>query len=72
MVASTSLHHVADLDLMLDKISSTLVPGGRIIVVEWAWERIDEATATWAFERIDESAEPNVVEPSQRRMAAHW
>ena len=65
VVASTSLHHVADLDFILDKISSTLVPGGRIIVVEWAWERIDEATATWAFERIDESAEPTWL--SRRR-----
>ncbi len=65
VVASTSLHHVADLDLVFDKITRTLVPGGRIIVIEWAWERMDEATAAWAFERIDESAEPTWL--SRRR-----
>jgi 2-polyprenyl-3-methyl-5-hydroxy-6-metoxy-1,4-benzoquinol methylase len=33
VVASTSLHHVADLDEVLDKIQAVLAPGGLVIVV---------------------------------------
>ena len=58
VVASTSLHHVADVDEALDKIRDTLTPTGLVIVVEWAWERIDEATARWCFDRLDPNAEP--------------
>jgi hypothetical protein len=29
-----------------------LVPGGVLVVVEWAWERFDEATARWCFARL--------------------
>ena len=43
VVASLSLHHVADLDLALDRLAALLVPGGVLVVVEWAWERFDEA-----------------------------
>jgi SAM-dependent methyltransferase len=42
VVASLSLHHVADLDAALDRLKDLLVPAG---VVEWAWERFDEPTA---------------------------
>src|SRR5215216_1049885 len=52
VVASTSLHHVADLDEVLDRLEALLVPGGVLVVVEWAWERFDEATARWCFARL--------------------
>ncbi|MBV9534813.1 MAG: methyltransferase domain-containing protein [Solirubrobacterales bacterium] len=55
VVACTSLHHVAELGEALDKIVQLLVPGGVVIVVEWDWERFDEATAQWCFERLGES-----------------
>ena len=29
-----------------------LAPGGVLVVVEWAWERFDEATARWCFSRL--------------------
>src|SRR5260370_20678217 len=29
-------------------------PRGRIVVVEWARERFDEATARWCFDRLPE------------------
>jgi SAM-dependent methyltransferase len=51
-VACTSLHHVADLDDIVGRIASALVPGGMLIVVEWAWERFDETTARWCFDRL--------------------
>jgi SAM-dependent methyltransferase len=52
VVASTSLHHVADLDEVLDRLKDQLVFGGVLVVVEWAWERFDEATARWCFARL--------------------
>ena len=52
VVASTSLHHVDDVDRFLDRIETVLVPGGTLVVVEWAWERFDEATAQWCFARL--------------------
>ena len=47
IVACTSLHHVADLAAVLDLAAQAPVPGGRAVVVEWARERFDEATASW-------------------------
>jgi SAM-dependent methyltransferase len=57
VVACTSLHHVADLDAVLDRIDSVLAPAGRIVVVEWAHERFDQATARWCFERLGPDGE---------------
>lgn len=52
LIASTSLHHVADLGLVLDEVVSALRPGGTVVVIEWASERFDEATAQWCFARL--------------------
>jgi ubiquinone/menaquinone biosynthesis C-methylase UbiE len=52
VVASLSLHHVEDLGGALDKIAKVLRTGGSLVVVEFAWDRIDEATAEWALERL--------------------
>ena len=55
IVASTSLHHVADLDAVVDLIAAELDPGGVLVVIEWARERFDEATALWCFDRLSTS-----------------
>ena len=52
MVACTSLHHVADLADVLDRVEAALAPGGVLAVVEWARERFDEATARWCQDRL--------------------
>lgn len=52
VVASTSLHHVDDLDEVLDRVAGVLRPRGRVVVIEWDWERFDEATAQWCFARL--------------------
>ncbi len=52
VVASTSLHHVADPAEVLDRIAEVVRPGGSVVVIEWASERFDEPTARWCFERI--------------------
>lgn len=54
IVASTSLHHVADLGEVLDLMHAALVPAGVAVIVEWARERFDEATARWCFARLPE------------------
>lgn len=57
IVACTSLHHVADLREVVDWMASALLPDGRLVVVEWAWERFDRATAQWCFARLPERDE---------------
>jgi SAM-dependent methyltransferase len=52
IVACTSLHHTADVGAVLDLARSALTAGGSIVVVEWARERFDEATARWCFDRL--------------------
>jgi SAM-dependent methyltransferase len=52
VVASTSLHHVADPTRVIDRITTSLTRGGRLVVVEWAWEKFDEGTADWCFTRL--------------------
>ena len=55
VVASTSLHHVADPAQVIDRIATTLTNGGAVIVVEWAWEKFDEQTAEWCFKRLGQN-----------------
>jgi SAM-dependent methyltransferase len=52
VVASNSLHHVGDLDEAARRMCDALRPDGVVVVVEWAWERFDEATARWSFGRL--------------------
>jgi SAM-dependent methyltransferase len=52
IVACTSLHHVTDVGAVLDLVRAGLVPGGQLVVVEWARERFDEDTAQWCFDRL--------------------
>lgn len=51
VVASRALHHIPDLGAALSKVQSLLVPGGRLIVVEQAWDRFDAPTARWYLEQ---------------------
>jgi SAM-dependent methyltransferase len=51
LIACTSLHHVADPAEVVARMAGALGSGGVVIVVEWDWESMDEATARWCFER---------------------
>jgi SAM-dependent methyltransferase len=57
VVACTSLHHVAGVGEVLDAAGVALVAGGTLVVVEWARERFDEATARWCFDRLPPPSE---------------
>ena len=73
VVASLSLHHVADLEVALDRLEAVVAPGGVLVVVEWAWERFDEATARWCFARLpppDPGKEPGWLHQARERWAA--
>jgi SAM-dependent methyltransferase len=52
VVACTSLHHVADVAEVLEKVTDCLAPQGSLVVVEWDWERFDEQTSRWCFGRL--------------------
>jgi SAM-dependent methyltransferase len=57
IIACTSLHHVGDLHLAVDKAASALDAGGVLVVVEWAHEAFDEATARWCFDRLPQEGD---------------
>jgi SAM-dependent methyltransferase len=52
VVACTSLHHVADVGEVLRRVAAALAAGGPLVVIEWARERFDAATARWCFDRL--------------------
>jgi SAM-dependent methyltransferase len=54
VVASTSLHHVADPAAVIERMVAILRPGGIVVVIEWASERFDEKTARWCFDRVSQ------------------
>ena len=49
IVAGRSLHHIRDLDMGLNKIAGLLPSGGVLVVDEFAWDRLDEATLDWFY-----------------------
>jgi SAM-dependent methyltransferase len=57
VVAANSLHHVGDLGEVVGRIGDLLRPDGTLVVVEWAWERFDDATAQWCFARLPDRGE---------------
>jgi SAM-dependent methyltransferase len=62
LVACTSLHHVADPVVVLDRISDVLSEDGTLVVVEWDWTRFDERSARWCFERLGGNSHNWLVE----------
>jgi SAM-dependent methyltransferase len=51
VVASRSLHHMADLAVALAKIGALLRPGGVLVVNDFAKERLEGPTAEWYYDR---------------------
>ncbi|HJP78194.1 MAG TPA: class I SAM-dependent methyltransferase [Pseudonocardiaceae bacterium] len=45
-----SLHHAENLDEMLAHAATLLVPGGQIVIEEFAWERVDRAAAHFLYD----------------------
>jgi SAM-dependent methyltransferase len=70
IIAVLSLHHVGDAQAVLEKIKSLLNVRGRIIVVEFAWENLDEATLTWSLERLP--SELDIEESWLQKRCLEW
>ena len=70
IVASRSLHHISDLAGGLSKLQRLLVSGGRLILIEHAFDRLDEPTARWYLEkrRPTHSGAPGALQACQ----AEW
>lgn len=49
-VALRSLHHVDDLERAVERLWRALVPGARVVVLEWAVERLDDSVWDWLAE----------------------
>ena len=65
VVSVQALHHLADLDAAFEGVDRMLTHDAVLVIVEWAWERIDEATARWLFARVP--AEANSDWAGERR-----
>jgi len=72
VVAILSLHHLEDLGKVLGKIANLLHAGGTLIVVEFAWDRFDEATAVWAVERLPATASSSGGHSWLQRCCQGW
>jgi SAM-dependent methyltransferase len=51
VIASRSLHHVTDIDGALAKVTRILRARGLLVLEEFAWDRLDEATAEWFLDQ---------------------
>jgi SAM-dependent methyltransferase len=51
VIAIRSLHHIHDLEGAVEKMAQLLRPGGRIVIHEHAWERLDHDTARWYLDQ---------------------
>jgi SAM-dependent methyltransferase len=46
-VALRSLHHVDDLERAVERLWRAVAPGARVVVLEWAVERLDDSAWDW-------------------------
>jgi SAM-dependent methyltransferase len=46
-VALRSLHHVDDLEQAVERLWRAVAPGARVVVLEWAVERLDDSVWDW-------------------------
>jgi SAM-dependent methyltransferase len=72
-VALRSLHHVGDLEQAVESLSGAIQPVARLVVLEWAVERLDDSVWQWlaqhGFEDDGHRVPPHVI-PLETVMAA--
>jgi SAM-dependent methyltransferase len=74
VVAARSLHHIRDLEAALAKIALLLERGGLLVVDEFAWDLLDDATLDWLW-RQQRDAAAGGGEPapgSTEELRAEW
>ena len=74
VVAGRTLHHVTDLGLALDKIVRLLGGRGVLVLDEFAWDRLDVATAEWLYgqQRVLAAAGLGEAAPSLEECCRGW
>lgn len=74
VIFTRSLHHISPLDAALEKARHLVVPGGVLVVDEFAHDAVDPASAKWFYEMLsllDESgALPHAVAVSHQHGVA--
>jgi SAM-dependent methyltransferase len=50
-IARYSLHHMHELEAAVARIAALLRPGGKLVLEEFGWDRVDGATAAWIAEQ---------------------
>lgn len=72
-----SLHHAESLDDVLAHAATLLAPGGRIIIEEFAWERVDHTSAGFLYDHRAELVAAGLLdadlpsEPLEAWVAGH-
>ncbi len=54
VVAVLSLHHIESVAGAVEKMTGLLEDRGLLIAVEFAWEKIDDATARWCLQHLSD------------------
>jgi SAM-dependent methyltransferase len=60
-VASYALHHIESLQPAIDRIADLLTPGGKLVIEEFGWDRVDHATADWYAQQQGEASSDSVL-----------
>jgi SAM-dependent methyltransferase len=60
-VASYALHHIENLHPAIDQIADLLTVGGKLVIEEFGWDRVDQATAAWYGQQQGEGSTESVL-----------
>ena len=75
VIASRSLHHVHDVAAGLDKIGGLLETDGVLVLDEFVWDRLDDATADWYYGQLRAlaaSGQKDEIPPSLEACLQDW
>jgi SAM-dependent methyltransferase len=60
-VARYALHHIENLRPAIDQIADLLTPGGKLVIEEFGWDRVDQATAAWYGQQQGKTSTESVL-----------
>jgi SAM-dependent methyltransferase len=60
-VANYALHHIENLHPAIDQIADLLTAGGKLVIEEFGWDRVDQATAAWYGHQQGEASTESVL-----------
>lgn len=75
VVASRTLHHISCLDAAVATMHGFVADGGRVILNDFGWERLDEPTGRWLYSQLqkqDRQATGDTDRGSLTEWFDHW